>query len=363
VFVAIGGPSPVAAAEAAVGLGTATSFAVLGGSTVTNTGPSVISGDVGLHPGTSVTGFPPGIVNDGSIHATDALASSAKDDLVTAYNDAAGRSMTGAVTADLGGQTLLPGVYRGPTLGLTGALTLDGAGDPNAVFIFQASSTLTTATASSVVLIGSAQACNVFWQVGSSATLGTASDFAGTIMALTSISATTGATIEGQLLARNGAVTLDTNTITRPVCDTTQITTTSTTTGGSTTSTTTGGSTTSTTTGGSTTSTSAVVVPPTVPGGGTTSSTVPGGGTTSSTVPGGGTTSSTVPGGGTTSSTVPGGGTTSSTRPIGPGRDVPGATGGKLPTTGSSPLGAARVAFVLLIVGGGVLVASRRYGR
>ena len=334
-FVAIGGPSPVAAAEAAVGLGTATSFAVLGGSTVTNTGPSVISGDVGLHPGTSVTGFPPGIVNDGSIHATDALASSAKDDLVTAYNDAAGRSMTGAVTADLGGQTLLPGVYRGPTLGLTGALTLDGAGDPNAVFIFQASSTLTTATASSVVLIGSAQACNVFWQVGSSATLGTASDFAGTIMALTSISATTGATIEGQLLARNGAVTLDTNTITRPVCDTTQITTTS------------------TTTGGSTTSTSAVVVPPTVPGGGTTSSTVPGGGTTSST----------VPGGGTTSSTVPGGGTTSSTRPIGPGRDVPGATGGKLPTTGSSPLGAARVAFVLLIVGCGVLVASRRYGR
>ncbi|MEO8690794.1 MAG: ice-binding family protein, partial [Solirubrobacteraceae bacterium] len=209
-----------ARAATPVSLGTAEPFAVLAGSTVTNTGPSVVNGDLGLSPGTAVTGFPPGTVN-GSQHVTDAVAAQAQIDLTTAYNDAAGQAPTGAVSADLGGQRLAPGVYRSASsLGLTGALTLDAQGDPNAVFIFQAGSTLTTASASSVNLVNGAQACNVFWQVGSSATLGTASTFRGSILALTSITATTGATVDGRLLARNAAVTLDTNTITRSRCAT-----------------------------------------------------------------------------------------------------------------------------------------------
>lgn len=203
----------VGAAEAPVGLGTAVSFAVLGGSTVTNTGPSVISGDLGVHPGTAVVGFPPGTVNNGSIHAADAKAAQAQADLTTAYNDAAGRSPTATVTADLAGQTLLPGVYRGPTLALNGTLTLDALGDPSAVFIFQAGSTLITGSASAVSLVNGASPCNVYWQVGSSATLGTNSVFAGTIMALTSVTANTGASAAGRLLARNGATTLDTNNV------------------------------------------------------------------------------------------------------------------------------------------------------
>jgi hypothetical protein len=210
-------------AEAAtqVPLGTAEPFAVLAGSTVTNTGPSVINGDLGLSPGTVVTGFPPGTVN-GSQHVTDAVAAQAQTDLTTAYNNAAGQSPTGTVSADLGGQRLAPGVYRSASsLGLTGALTLDAQGNANAVFIFQAGSSLTTASASSVNLVNGAQACNVFWQVGSSATLGTASSFRGSILALTAISVTTGATVDGRVLARNAAVTLDSNTITRSRCATT----------------------------------------------------------------------------------------------------------------------------------------------
>jgi hypothetical protein len=207
------------AQAATVALGTADSFAVLAGSTVTNTGPSVISGDLGLSPGAAVTGFPPGTVNAGTIHAADAVASQAKGDLVTAYNDAAGRSSTAAISADLAGRTLTPGVYTSASsLGLSGDLTLDARGDPNAVFVFQAGSTLTAGSASRVLLIGGAQACNVFWQVGSSATIGTTSAFAGNILALTSISLTTGATLNGRALARNGAVTLDTNTITKAAC-------------------------------------------------------------------------------------------------------------------------------------------------
>jgi hypothetical protein len=210
--------APSARAATAVPLGTADPVAVLAGSTVTNTGPTVVTGDLGLSPGTSVTGFPPGTVN-GTQHITDPVAAQAQTDLTTAYNNAAAQATTGTVSADLGGQTLTPGVYTtASSLGLTGALTLDAQGNANAVFIFQAGSTLTTASASSVNLVNGAQSCNVFWQVGSSATLGTASTFRGTILALTSITATTSATVDGRLLARNAAVTLDTNTITRSQC-------------------------------------------------------------------------------------------------------------------------------------------------
>jgi hypothetical protein len=208
------------AAAVAVPLGTADSYAVLAGSTVTNTGPSVIDGDVGLSPGTAVTGFPPGIVH-GTTHAADAAAAQAKADLKTAYNVAAAEQPPTPVVGDLGGQTLTRGVYNSSsTLGLTGALTLDGQGDPGSVWVFQAGSTLTTASASHVRLINGASACNIFWQVGSSATLGTGSTFRGSLLALTSISVTTGATIHGRVLARNGAVTLDTDVISRPSCAT-----------------------------------------------------------------------------------------------------------------------------------------------
>ena len=210
---------PAAAAQPTVGLGTAASFAVLAGSTITNTGATTISGDLGLSPGSAVTGFPPGILTSGAEHITDAVALQAQTDLTTAYNDAAGRTPVTTVSADLGGQTLAPGVYKAPSsMALTGTVILNANNDPNAVFIFQASSTLVTASNSVVSLTGGAQACNVFWQVGSSATLNTGSRFAGTIMALTSATLDTGATVDGRVLARNGAVTLDTNTITLPSC-------------------------------------------------------------------------------------------------------------------------------------------------
>jgi hypothetical protein len=215
-------PLASSAQGASVPLGTAESFAVLAGTTVTNTGPSVISGDLGVSPGTAVTGFPPGTVTAGTVHAADSVALQAEGALATAYNDAAGRSSTATISADLAGRTLTPGVYTSASsLGLSGDLTLNAQGDPNAVFVFQAGSTLTVGSGSHVLLIGGAQACNVFWQVGSSATIGTSSAFAGNILALTSISLTTGATLNGRALARNGAVTLDTNTITKTACATT----------------------------------------------------------------------------------------------------------------------------------------------
>ncbi|MCU1558339.1 MAG: hypothetical protein JWN09_2334 [Microbacteriaceae bacterium] len=197
-----------------IGLGAADSYEVLAATTVTNTLATVVNnGDVGLSPGTSVTGFPPGVINNGVIHAADAQAEQAQASLVTAYNDAAGRLPDESNIIDLAGRTLVPGVYSGGALALTGALTLNG--DASSVFIFQAASTLITASASTVQFIGGANECNVFWQVGSSATLGSNSVFYGTIMALTSVTANTGATVTGRLLARNGAVTLDSNVITR----------------------------------------------------------------------------------------------------------------------------------------------------
>jgi hypothetical protein len=207
-----------ARAATAVPLGTAANFAVLAGSTITNTGPTTINGDLGLSPGTSVTGFPPGQVN-GTVHAADSAALQAQADLTTAYNNAAGQPATATIPTELGGTTETPGVYDSAagTFGITGTLTLDAQGDPNAVFIFQAASTLITASASNVSLINGAQVSNVFWVVGSSATLGTSSTLQGNILALTSITVTTGTTINGRALARNGAVTLDTNTITAPV--------------------------------------------------------------------------------------------------------------------------------------------------
>ncbi|HEY5273067.1 MAG TPA: ice-binding family protein [Acidimicrobiales bacterium] len=224
------GLANVAGATAtSVPLGTTFSFGVLAASTVTNTGPSVINGDVGLSPGTSVTGFPPGTLN-GTLYAANAVSGQAKNDLTTAYNNAVGQGPTTPIIADLGGQTLTAGVYNSASsIGLTGILTLNGGGNPASVFVFQAdSSTLTTASLSQVNLINGAQACNVFWQVGSSATLGTDSTFVGTVLASQSITVTTNVTILGRVLAENGAVTLDSDTITPSSCATTSVTTTTT---------------------------------------------------------------------------------------------------------------------------------------
>lgn len=193
------------------------SFAVLGGSTVTNTAtPTVVTGNLGVSPGSAVTGFPPGTVVGGSIHAADAAAAQAQTDLTTLYNDLAGEACNTDLTGqDLGGLTLTPGVYCFSTSAqLTGTLTLDGQGNPNAVFLFKIGSTLTTASASSVLLVNGASSCGLFWQVGSSATLGTGTSLAGSIVALTSITLNTGSGVTGRLLARNGAVTLDDNHVT-----------------------------------------------------------------------------------------------------------------------------------------------------
>jgi len=209
-------------AATSVGLGTADSFAVLAGAGVTNTGPSVINGDLGTSPLPAVTGFggaPNGTVN-GTIHQADALAGQAQTDLTTAYNTAAGQGPVNRLATELGGQTLTPGVYdsESGTFGITGTLTLNGEGNPEAVFIFKAATTLISASASQVLLVNGAQPCHLFWQVGSSATLGTNSAFAGNILALESIQLGSGVTVLGRLLARNASVTLINDTVTRADC-------------------------------------------------------------------------------------------------------------------------------------------------
>lgn len=193
------------------GLGGAGNFAVLAGTTVTNTGPSWITGEVGVAPGSAVTGFPPG--TSGPQHKGDSVATTAQTNLTAAYTNAAAQPCPGTnnfTGVNLGGKNLVPGVYCQTTApSLTGTLTLNGSG----VYIFQIGSTLVTASGARVVLTGGAQPCQIFWQVGSSATIATSTTFVGTVMALTSIAMQTGATLNGRALARNGAVTLDTNRI------------------------------------------------------------------------------------------------------------------------------------------------------
>ncbi len=252
-LVAVGATSVAATtspAQTAVNLGTSSPFAVLAATAITNTGATVITGDIGLSPdgATSVTGFPPGVVN-GAEYAADGVALQAQNDLTTAYDSAQSAPSTNNVTGvDLGNLTLTAGVYTASSsMTLNGPLTLTG--NASSVFVFQAGSTLTTGSTgpASVLLTGGVQACNVFWQVGSSATLGTlTTDFVGTIMALTSATLDTGASVTGRVLARNGEVTLDDNTISVPSCAST--TTTTTTVPATTTTTTTVPTTTTTTT-------------------------------------------------------------------------------------------------------------------
>lgn len=213
------------AAAMFVDLGTADPFAVLAGSTVTNTGLTTINGSLGVAPGTAITGLPE-VVAGGTLQASSAVASQAQSDLATAYDFAAGEASNFNLTGtDLGGLTLTPGVYTfASSAQLTGKLTLDGQGDPNAVFLFQIGSTLTTAGSSSVVSVNGGTGDSVFFQIGSSATLGADTAFEGNILALTDITLNTGSTIGcGRALARNGAVTLDTNTVSidTAACETT----------------------------------------------------------------------------------------------------------------------------------------------
>jgi hypothetical protein len=226
ISVAALGSQSAGAVATTVDLGLASPYSVLAGQEVTNTGSSVLSGSLGVSPGKPagprISGFPPGLVTaPAEVHDIDAQAASAQDALVTAYQAATAQASDGAIDGDIGNTIVGPGVYTAASsIGITGPLTLDGGGDPDAVFVFQIGSALTTATASSVVPVNGTRACNVFWQVGSSATLGTGTSFTGTIMALTSISTQAGTTIAGRALARNGSVTLIDTVFTGPGCTT-----------------------------------------------------------------------------------------------------------------------------------------------
>jgi len=209
-------PTSAQAATAPVPLGTASSFAVLAGGSITNTGKTTLNGDIGTFPTPSITGLSTVTLN-GTNHASDSVTQGAKSALTTAYTTAGGAQPTTAIPVELGAKTLKPGVYSGGALKLNGTLTLDGTGDPNAVFIFKAASTLITGSNSHINLIN-VNPCNVFWQVTSSVTLGSGSKFVGSILALTDIHLTTGASLDGRALARNGAITLQANTITQSSC-------------------------------------------------------------------------------------------------------------------------------------------------
>ena len=202
--------------QTTVALAGAANLAVLAGSAITSTGATVITGDLGLSPGSSVGGFPPGILN-GTKHINDVIANQAKLDLTAAYNDAAGRTCTDIVTlsGNIGGLTLTPGLYKSTSsLAVSsGDVPFDAKGNANAIFIIQIASTLTTTSGRKVILSGGALASNIFWQVGSSATFGTTSVFKGTVMAMQSITFNTGATLDGRALARIGGVTMLGNTI------------------------------------------------------------------------------------------------------------------------------------------------------
>jgi len=212
------GWGPEAWAQAVVDLGSAATFAVLGNSTVTNTGATVVVGDFGVSPGTAYTGFPPGVVVNGSVHASDTTASNAMTAANATYTVLAGEAFTQNLSGmNLGSRTVTAGVYFfSATAQLTGTLTLDAQNNPNARFDFQIGSTLGTAVGSQVLLANGAQSANVYWQITSSVTFLTSTTFVGNVLASTSITAGTGSTVDGRLFALNGAVTLDNNTITGP---------------------------------------------------------------------------------------------------------------------------------------------------
>lgn len=202
-----------------VPLGTAAGFAVLASTTVTNTGLTAISGDIGVNPGSAVVGFPPGIQTAGAAYIADPVSLQARTDASNAFTSASGQAGPTNIPVELGGTVRLPDLYEsGGAFTINGTLTLDGGGDPAAIFIFRSASTLITGSASTVTLINQANPCNVFWIVASSATLGTTSTISGTILSATSISAATGTTVNGRLLALNGAVTLDATTVTSTGC-------------------------------------------------------------------------------------------------------------------------------------------------
>jgi hypothetical protein len=206
------------ASEAPIALGSTSSFAVLGGSTVTSTGLTTVIGDLGVSPGTSVTGFGPGMLM-GTQHLNDSIAVQAKVDLDAAYDEATARAHDPIlVAAELGGQTLLPGLYRSAaTIDITsGDVTLDADGDSAAVFVFQMTTTLTIVAGNEVILINGAKASNIYWQVGTSATLGANTVMAGTVMVDQSVTLNAAARVDGRVLARAGAVTMDTNPIVSP---------------------------------------------------------------------------------------------------------------------------------------------------
>ena len=215
---------PIGIAQAApVNLATAQSFVVLSGAAATNSGPSVLNGDLGVSPGTSLSGFNEATVH-GAVHGNDSVAAQAQADLTTAYNVAAGQPISPGnelTGQNLGGLTLTPGAYGfSSSAELTGQLTLDAQGNPNAQFVFVIGTTLVTESASSVILTNGASPCNVYWKVGSSATFGTGTAFEGNVLALETISMTSGVTFLGRALARNGEVTLDNDVLTAPQCST-----------------------------------------------------------------------------------------------------------------------------------------------